>query len=376
MKKKLSLFVAAFLLGSLVLTGCGGSKTGDNTATAGSASESTPGEAQGETTKVALLLAGSLGDMSFLDSANAGMKMVAENQNVEVKVIEMGADPSTYETNFLDASEEDYDVIIGSGWQTQEPIEKVAPEFPEKKYIIFDAAVNYEDGKFENVYSITYKQNEGSFLAGYMAGKMSETGTIGFLGGADGVGINDFLVGYIEGAKYANPDIKVLVGYINSFTDSAKCKEMALSQYNQGGADLIFTAAGAAGMGTLDAAKETGNYAIGADSDQAMLFKESDPEKAEHIPASVLKRVDNSLVRAFEMLAEDKIPWGESESLGLEEDAVALSDNEFYERLVSQEIRDEIVTVRQEIIDGTVTVSTAFGKDNAQIAEIVDSVKP
>lgn len=380
MEKRLPALAALLLVFALMATGCAKSnppaepsKTPEGSSPAQNSPE--PTQPTQKKLKVALMLAGSLGDMSFLDSANDGMKAVADKGLAEVKVIEMGPDASKYEPNFLDASEGDYDIIIGSGWQTQEPIQNVAPQFPDKKYILFDAALDYTAGDYKNVYCITYKQNEGSFLAGVLAGKMTQTGKIGFLGGMQGAVIDDFMIGYIEGAKYANPDIKVLTGYVNSYVDSAKCKEMSLSQYNQGGADFVFTAAGAAGMGTLDAAKEVGKWAIGVDSDQAMLFHTSDPAKAEHTPASVMKRVDNSLIRAFDLISKDQLPWGEAESLGLAEGAVGLSDNQYYEKLVSQELRGEIKQVSDKIISGEIKVETAFGKDNAAISAIVNSVK-
>lgn len=328
-----------------------------------------------EPLKVALLLTGSLGDLSFLDSANAGMIAVQEKYDVDVKVIEMGSDSTKYETNFLDASESDYDIIIGSGWMTQEPIQNVAPEFPDKKYIIFDAAVDYENGDYSNVYSINYKQNEASFLAGVLAAKMSETGTIGFIGGAEGGSISDFLVGYLEGAIYANPDIKALVGYVGDFVDSPKCKSLALAQYQQN-ADYVFTAAGSAGIGSLDAAKEAGKWAIGVDSDQAMLFEESDPEISAKIPTSVMKCVDNSLVQAFDKIVAGEEIWGQSVSLGLAEDAVSLCDNSYYQELVPEELRTELEDVKAKIISGEVVVDSAFGMNTDEVNALVSSVAP
>ena len=322
---------------------------------AASASSAVEAAADEKPLKVALLLTGNLGDMSFLDSANEGMKEVEKKHNVTCQVIEMGSDSSKYEGNFLDASDEGYDIIIGSGWQSQEPIQNVAPDYPDTKYILFDASVDYDKGDYSNVYSINYKQNEGSFLAGVMAGEMTETNTIGFLGGMQGSVIDDFMLGYIS--------------------DSATCKEMSLADYNQGNADVVFTAAGASGVGTLDAAKETGKWAIGVDSDQAMLYKDSDPEKANHIPASVMKRVDNSLVRAFDLNAEGKLPWGKSETLGLADGAVGLSENEFYEKLVPENVRADIEDASKKIVSGEITVDTAFGKTNDEIAKIVSKVQ-
>ena len=122
------------------------------------------------------------------------------------------------------------------------------------------------------------------------------------------------------------PDIKVAISYVNSFTDPAKGKEMSLAQYDMG-ADIGFNVAGGSGLGQLDAAKEKDRYAIGVDSDQAMLFKDTDPEKANLTLTTMLKRIDNSLFRAVEMFLEGTCPFRSAENLGMEADAVGLSEN-------------------------------------------------
>lgn len=328
-----------------------------------------------EDVRIALLLSGNLGDMSFLDSANKGTSQIMADYGAQVKVIEMGSDATKYETNVLDASDEGYDIIIGSGWQLQEPFQNVAKDYPDIKYIIFDAAVDYAAGDYSNVYSISYKSNEAAYLAGIMAANMSKTSILGFLGGADGAVINDFMIGFIEGARSVDPDIKVICGYVDDYSDSPKCKEMALAQYNQG-ADIIFTAAGASGIGTLEAAKETGNYAIGVDSDQAMLYAESDPAQAQLIPASVMKNVDATLVRAYEMIQEGTLPWGQEEALGLSDGAVGLSDNEFYQKLVPEDVKVKIDEASDAIARGEISVKSAYGLTTEEVREIINSVAP
>ena len=397
MRKKLMTIILSVAMTMTLLVGCGNDsgntqtpeqKTEEDVEAPAEAPEETPeetpadaeddAEADGETAeakRIALLLSGNLGDMSFLDSANNGTSEIAATYGAEVKVIEMGSDATKYETNVLDASDEGYDIIIGSGWQLQEPFQNVAQDYPDIKYIIFDAAVDYTAGDYSNVYSISYKSNEAAYLAGIMAANMSETGILGFLGGADGAVINDFMIGYIEGAKSVNPDIKVICGYVDDYSDSPKCKEMALAQYNQG-ADFIFTAAGASGIGTLEAAKETGKYAIGVDSDQAMLYKDSDPEQAELIPAPVMKNVDATLVRAYEKLLDGTLPWGEEESLGLSDGAVGLSDNEFYQKLVPDDVKKQIEEASDAIAKGDITVKTAYGLTTEEVREIINSVAP
>ncbi len=385
MKKKI---VAIILSMSIIMTslmGCG--KTSEETQTAQQNSESneTGQEKEQDAEKeeapsqedvrIALLLSGNLGDMSFLDSANKGTSQIMADYGAQVKVIEMGSDATKYETNVLDASDEGYDIIIGSGWQLQEPFQNVAKDYPDIKYIIFDAAVDYAAGDYSNVYSISYKSNEAAYLAGIMAANMSKTSILGFLGGADGAVINDFMIGFIEGARSVDPDIKVICGYVDDYSDSPKCKEMALAQYNQG-ADIIFTAAGASGIGTLEAAKETGNYAIGVDSDQAMLYAESDPAQAQLIPASVMKNVDATLVRAYEMIQEGTLPWGQEEALGLSDGAVGLSDNEFYQKLVPEDVKVKIDEASDAIARGEISVKSAYGLTTEEVREIINSVAP
>ena len=333
--------------------------------------------------KVALLINGTLGDRSFFDSAYDGVVAAEKELGIEFRLIEMGYDQSVWDPTLADISEQNYDVIILGTWQMTESLEEIAPWNPDVKYIIFDTEVDYSKGNLDNVYSIMYKQNEGSFLAGALAAmvttsnmeKVNPGKAIGFLGGIDIPVINDFLVGYIEGALYVDPEIKVDISYIGSFDDSAKGKEMALAQYNRG-VDIGFNVAGQAGLGQLDAAKDTGLYAIGVDSDQALLFENTDPVKANLIVTSMLKRIDNSLVRALRMHLEGTLPYGQSEALGLAEQAVGLADNEYYRNLIPEEFRQEIAKLAEKVQNGEIAVSTAIGMDNATLNALRDSVRP
>lgn len=333
--------------------------------------------------KVALLINGTLGDRSFFDSAYDGMLAAEKELGIEFRLIEMGYDQSVWDPTLADISEQNYDVIILGTWQMTESLQEIAPWNPDKKFIIFDTEVDYSLGNLDNVYSIVYKQNEGSFLAGALAAmvttsdlpKVNADKTIGFLGGIDIPVINDFLVGYIEGALYIDPEIKVDISYIGSFDDSAKGKEMALAQYNRG-VDIGFNVAGQAGLGQLDAAKDTDRWAIGVDSDQALLFAETDPVKADLIVTSMLKRIDNSLVRALKMHLEGTLPYGQAEALGLAEEAVGLANNEFYQKLIPEEFRSELEILADKVNRGEIEVSTALGMDNATLNALRDSVRP
>lgn len=382
MKKSISIILALLLVLSLALVGCGG-KTEPVSENNEQAGEST--EQQEDILKVALLINGSLGDKSFFDSADNGMKMLKEKygDKVETKTIEMGKDLTKWEPTLQDVSEQDWDIIIVGTWQMSEPLSNVAPQYPDKKYIIFDTNVDYSSGDFPNVYSVLYKQNEVAFLAGSLAARVTtsdmplanEQKLIGFLGGVDVPVVNDFLVGYVEGAQYIDKDVKVAISYVGAFSDSAKAKEMSLAQYNQG-ADIAFNVAGQGGLGQIDAAKETNNYVIGVDSDQAHLFKDSDMDKAKLITTSALKRVDNSIVRAIEMYKEGTLKFGEAEITGFKEDCVGLAENEIYTEVVPEEIRKELSEIKEKLINGDIKVKTAMGMSTDELNQIRDSVRP
>ncbi len=384
MKKYSSIVLILLLALALTLSGCGSPEPEEPAPADEPSAPAEPGEeAEEDALRVVLLLNGTLGDRSFFDSANAGLEMIEDEFGAEVRTIEMSYDQTRWEPTLWEVSEQDWDIIILGTWQMQEYLQEIAPEFPDNRYIIFDTAVDYSVADLSNVYSILYKQNEGSFLAGALAANVTssdmelanEQKMIGFLGGMDIPVINDFLVGYIEGALYVDEDVKVYVSYIGGFDDSATGKEMALAQYNAG-ADIGFNVAGQAGLGQLDAAKEMNKYAIGVDSDQAMVFADSDPEKAELVLTSMLKRVDNSLFRAVEMHLDGTLPYGEAEELGLVEEAIGLANNEFYQNNVSEELRAELAEMADMIANGDITVSSAMGMTTDELNELRDSVRP
>ena len=333
--------------------------------------------------KVVLLINGTLGDKSFFDSAARGIKMAEEKLGIDGVIIEMGYDQTNWRPTLEDVADQDYDVIIVGTWQMKEILEEVAPMYPDKKFIIFDTAVDYSLGGLDNVYSILYKQNEGSFLVGALAALITTSGMpktnpepiIGFLGGMDIPVINDFLVGYIAGAKYINPGIKIIISYAGAFNDPAKGKELVLAQYRQG-ADISFNVAGETGIGLLEAAKEMDKWAIGVDSDQALIVEDKDPEMARHIVTSMMKNVDLSIFRALKLTLEGKCPYGKAEALGIAEQGVGIADNKYYRELVPKEFRDIIKRLEKLIVEGKIKVPTAFGMPREELDKMRNSVKP
>lgn len=370
MKRFFVVLAALALVGSLVFSGCNKEESAETVAD--------------DVLKVIYLANGTMGDKSFFDSADNGMKLIQDKygDKAVTKTIEMGYEETKWEPTLLDTVEDDWDIIVLGTWQMTEMLQEVATDYPEKLFIIFDTSVDYSLG-LENVYSIMYKQNEASFVAGAMAASITNSDMplansdkiIGFLGGMDIPVINDFLVGYIEGAQYVDADIKVAISYTGSFSDSAKGKEMALAQYNIG-SDIGYNVASQSGLGLLDAAKDVNRYAIGVDSDQAAIFADTDPEKAELITTSVLKRVDMSLLRAIDMHLAGTCPYGEAEILGFSEEAVGLAENDIYNRIVSEDIRQLVTELEAKIQSGEIKVSTALGMDSDTLNSIRNSVKP
>lgn len=335
--------------------------------------------------KVLLIVNGVLGDKSFFDSANRGIAMIKKKygDKVETRVLEIGDDPTKWEPALLDASEQDWNLIIAGTYSISETLGEVAKQYPEKKYILYDASVPYEEGGFDNVYSIQYKQNEGSYLGGVLAAGLLKSGklpagtgkSLGFLGGMDIPVINDFLVGYIAGARSVSPDVRVAVSYVGSFSDAAKGKELGLAQF-RAGVGIGFTAASQAGLGQLSAAKETGQLVLGVDSDQEAIFAESDPAIASQVVSSVLKNVDVSLAQAYDRYVAGTLPFGTVQSVGLAEGAVGIVESGNLKRLASPEVAEAISAAEKKIAGGEIKVPTAFGMATEAIAELRDGVRP
>lgn len=332
------------------------------------------GKGDGEKVKVALLVQ-MLGDLSFNDSAEEGVKKASKDLGFEVKTIQYGKDVSKEEPTLIDTADSGYDIIIApsnfEGYYTEH-----APKYPDTTFILFDATVDYDVADLKNVYSIVYSANEASFAAGYLAAKKSETGVIGFLGGEEAPVINDFLVGYIEGAKKANPDIKVAISFVGNWTDSAKGKELTLAMNNQK-ADIVFAAAGGAGMGIFEAAIERDTLAIGVDDDQATLFDgQGKKDFAAVTMTSVMKNVGDSIFRALELYTKDKLETGKAEVLGIKENGVGLADNKFYQELVSEDIRKDVADFIVKIGNGEIKVTSYYGMDQGAFTQLKNSVRP
>ena len=327
MKKLLALLLSLSFV--LCLAACGGQ-----------------GAQSGDGLSLALVVAGNFGDRSFYDSSNAGATKL-EEEGVTVKRIECGNVGYTEQIyNAADAA----DIVVLVGWEFYD-VAAVAPEYPDVKFIWID---NATDAPVANVLNITYAQNEGSFLAGYAAAMMSKTGVIGAMGGEDSATINDFIVGYKQGALYANPDIAVEVIYSNSYDDPAVGKECALALHEKG-ADVVFQIASKCGDGVFEAAQEEGFYAIGVDSDQKYIAPET-------IICSMRKEVGESIYYAVKQYMEkgdDCGLFGTTWIADMATGYVGLSyGEEGAVQQISDEIKAEVEALAQKIIAGEIIVDT------------------
>ena len=313
---------------------------------AGCASSAALRRSAASSPSVALVVAGSFGDRSFNDSAKAACDALSQ-EGIAVRTIECHNENHTQQ---IYHAAETADVIVLVGWDFYD-VETVAPEHENKRFIWVDNATS---APVSNVLNITYAQNEGSFLAGYIAAKTSTSGIIGAVGGKDNATINDFLAGYKQGALYANPDIDVQVRYSGTFDDPAVGKKCAL-ELNETGADVIFQIAGKCGSGVFEAAKENGFYAIGVDSDQ----KHIDPET---IICSMRKDVGGSIYDAimrYVAAGDDCGLWGSTWVAGLETGYVGIGyGEEGAPQQISDALKAEVDALSAKIISGEIIVDT------------------
>jgi basic membrane protein A len=386
MKKGLAKVLALVMAASLV--GCGGSKTTSQqaapAATETKAAEKAPAETKaeapeksdGKKVNVVLVIPNSLGDKAFSDMVWAGVQM-AKEQNPQVgniKCIELQGDTTTPVPTMTELAETgDWDIIVSGTFSLKESIENVAEQFPDQKFIIYDTELNYENGAFANCASFAALQNEGSFLGGALAALMSKSGVIGFVGGKETTSVSDFLVGYIEGAQYVNPDIVVRSAFIGNFTDTAKAKELAMAQ-NAQGADVVFAVCSGAGPGVYEAAANNGFWALGVDSDQSLILEDSYPDSAKAILTSVVKNFDIVLSGAINDVIDGNFEWGKHNAINLAAGGIGISDNKYYEESVPEDIRKQIDEIAEKIKSGEINVSTAVGMDADTYNALKDSV--
>ena len=343
-----------------------------------------PAAEEGKVYNVAYLVNGNLGDKSFFDSAEAGLAQLKADGRIDYVTIEMGGtdeDQPTWLSTLYDVSEDGgYDLIICGTYQMPDYLKEVATQYPDQLYAIFDDTTYVGENK--NVVNLSYRQNDMGYLVGVYAACMTvdtnianinEDAVVGFVGGVDSPVINDFLIGFIEGAQSVNPDITVDTRYTNDYVDTAIAKEYGLSMINDNKCDIIWGVAGNAGNGAAEAALETGKaWFIGVDSDQELTFS---PDLAAITLTSGLKNIGNSLVWLFDEWDAGRTYWGQVVELGIAEGGVGIVTDKNYDKLASAETKAAVEAAQNAILNGEVVVDSALTNQELAV-ELRDSVRP
>jgi len=330
--------------------------------------------------------AGGKNDRSFNQSAWEGAKRAKADFGIELFDFEP-SDPSQVIQGIRNFAEEDFDLIIAVGFAQQGAVEAVAKEFPDLNFALIDSVVD-----LPNVASLVFREHEGSFLVGYIAGKLTQTGTVGFVGGMDIPLIHKFEQGYKAGVEYACQEdgikCNVIINYVGNtptaWNDPAKAKEIAQSQVSQG-ADIIYAAAGGSGLGVLDYVKQTkctsgkkfirdpfrsvpGNpcgpdqrpiFMIGVDANQNYLGDtDNNPKTLNFVLTSMMKRVDVATYDTIKSVVQGKFKGGIHE-FGLANNGVGYALDEYNEALIPQAVITRLEIIKRQIIDGKIKVPSS-----------------
>jgi len=358
------------------LAGCTGGNGGDGGSGDGGSGETTTTSAETTTQEqtttagssgssdldVGMVYAlGGLGDKSFNDMANRGVKRAEDQLGISFKNAQpqQQSDFKTLQRRF--ASSGSYGLICCIGFAQTDALKQNAPNFTDQDFMLVDSVVDQP-----NVANYTFKEQEGSFLVGQLAGMLTSQQLsagagktdpskkkVGFVGGVKVPLIKKFQAGYEAGVHHADADVEVTAAYTGSFGDPAKGKEAALSMY-QNGADIVYHAAGATGLGVFQAAQQEGRFAIGVDADQS----KSEPDYKDVILASMEKRVDNAVYAAIQHKVDGSFKGGNVRSLGLEKKGVNCVYGQQLSSSIPQDVKDAIDAARKQIIAGDIDVPT------------------
>ncbi|MBQ1307831.1 MAG: BMP family ABC transporter substrate-binding protein [Erysipelotrichaceae bacterium] len=360
MKKFLTILLSLLLVMSLA--GCGKKSGG----------EDTPAD---DRIRLVYIINGTLGDKSFFDSGKEGLDWIDRDfgDKVYTEYRELTYDNSTWEQKTADIVAEGWDIVVAGTYDMKDYIGALALEYPDTKFWFFDEEWNFDDPdgwqyyNTPNLYAMLFAQNEGSFVAGAMAAMMSLEGKVAFMGGMDNTVLDDFYVGFANGAKYINPNASINCSWMNSFNDVTAGKDTATGLY-EAGYDVVFACGGQAGLGGFDAVIEQpeGKWIVGVDGDQGSYFASlgttEGTNKAARTITSMQKNVNNGFYQAMERHLNGNLPYGSNEKLGLKGEYVSVSVNEITKALFTPEQLAQVEKITADIISGAIDPGTAFGQ--------------
>ena len=324
MKKLLAVMLCGVLTAG-ILTGCGNTTQKEGT------------ETKKEALKVALCVTGAVNDLGWCQSAYEGLKLVEEELGCEIAYTE-NVQTADMTSAFTEYASNEYDVVIGHGFQFGDPALEVGELYPDTKFICIEA-----DASAENVASYVMKCEETGYLQGMLAAGMSKTGNIGFIGPVQGASLVKIMNGYEDGAKEVNSDIKYQTAWTGSFTDTALAKEAAQAMIDNG-ADVIGHCANESGTGALNAAQDAGCFATGDSYDQSSLAENA-------VLSSAVYHVPELIKTAVSDIKEGKFK-GEVKELGMAEGIVELVYNPTMEDKIPVEVKEMVDAKEAEIKEG------------------------
>ncbi|MFD1566971.1 BMP family lipoprotein [Halolamina litorea] len=313
---------------------------------------------------------GGLGDEAFNDMAHSGIQRAESELDISFSNTEPTeqSEFGTLQSQFASSTSPDYDLVACIGFAQLSALQTNASEYPDQNFMLVDSTLDAD-----NVASYTFREHEGSFQVGHLAGLLStrefshegsysgsdktfstdpEAKTVGFVGGKENPLIRKFEAGFIAGVNHADSDIEVRSAYAGSWNDPGRGQEIAGSMYDAG-ADIVYHAAGATGGGVFSAAAERGRLAIGVDSDQSLT---SDASHA--IVASMVKHVDTAVFNATQDVVNDEFQGGSNIALGLEKDGVEAVIGTEYEGELPSEVTDALASSQEAIQNGDIDVPT------------------
>ena len=337
-----------FAVGAFGVAACGSSD--DNGGSSSGSSSSASSAPEGKKIKVGLVTdIGGLNDRSFNQLANQGLQTAVKQLGVDGRVL-ISKQNSDYIPNLTTLAQQKYDLIIGNGFLMADAVETAAKKFPQQKFAIIDYSPTLMKSKPTNVVGLPFKEQEAGYLVGYLAGLYAKDngGSVSSVGGQKIPPVDHYIAGFQAGAKKANPSVKALNGYSQSFTDQAKCKEIALDQIAKG-SKVVFQVAGSCGLGAIDAAKEKSMQAIGVDADQSYLGPQ--------IITSALKKVDVAVFDAIKSVQDNTYKGGADVTASLKTNGVGIGKIS----TAGQKYADQVKEIQQQILDGTITPPDTVG---------------
>ncbi|MDR0377357.1 MAG: BMP family ABC transporter substrate-binding protein [Spirochaetaceae bacterium] len=297
---------------------------------------------------------GGVNDQSFNQSAWEGLQRFTQDTGLNVRYIE-SRDESNYAPNINTFVDEGYDLIWGVGFMLGDAMAQAGRDYPDNQFAIIDFAYSPDQVPNNNVSGVVFAAEECSFLVGFIAGKVTETGKVGHVNGIASPTMESFAVGYYAGVLTANPDVQIMGQYSGSFGDPAAGKAIA-NQYFADGADVIYHAAGGTGAGVIEAAREQNKWAIGVDMDQNYIAPDN-------VLTSALKRVDNALYDVSDMMRQGTFKGGSTLLYNLKNNGVGYATTGNH---IPQDVITEVEAIKARIVAGELTVPATAAEIEAQ----------